>query len=265
MLSTDTRPPQNTAPPAARYEEPAKPRIELSLTQILGGALAAMTAAYLGSRLSVAGTVVGAALASVVAAVASSVYTASLRSTRARVQTVWQGRVAGSPLPASIELVEGRDGADSTAALAQPSAPAGDLATPPPPGRSVSWKSVAGAALAAFALAGVALTGVELATGSSLSGGDGTTVNQVTEQVTAPRTTDPKPAGSTSPEPSAASPSASATSNDEPSEAPGPVASSAPEPSPQPTASTPTSAPVPSATAPVEPAPTSSTTTDPQG
>ena len=35
--------------------------LDLSATQIVGGALAAMTAAALGSRLSVAGTIVGAA------------------------------------------------------------------------------------------------------------------------------------------------------------------------------------------------------------
>ena len=55
--------------------------LDLSATQVVGGALAAMTAAALGSQLSVAGTVVGAALASIIAAVAGSLYTASLRRT----------------------------------------------------------------------------------------------------------------------------------------------------------------------------------------
>ncbi len=57
-------------------------QLDLSATQIVGGALAAMTAAALGSQLSVAGTVVGAALASIIAAVAGSLYTASLRRTQ---------------------------------------------------------------------------------------------------------------------------------------------------------------------------------------
>jgi hypothetical protein len=52
-----------------------KGQLGLSVTQIVGGALAAMTAAALGSQLSVAGTVVGAALASIIAAVAGSLYT----------------------------------------------------------------------------------------------------------------------------------------------------------------------------------------------
>ena len=58
--------------------------LDLSATQVVGGALAAMTAAALGSQLSVAGTVVGAALASIIAAVAGSLYTApcAVRVTR---------------------------------------------------------------------------------------------------------------------------------------------------------------------------------------
>ncbi len=55
---------------------------------MLGGALAAMTAAALGSQLSVAGTVIGAAVASIVAAVAGALYSASLAHTGNRVKTV---------------------------------------------------------------------------------------------------------------------------------------------------------------------------------
>ena len=77
-------------------QPPAKVgKLDLSLTKVLGGALAAMTAAALGSRLSVAGTLVGAALASVIAAVAGSLYTASLSHTRDKVKTVWTGRSGG--------------------------------------------------------------------------------------------------------------------------------------------------------------------------
>ena len=266
-LSIDTRPPQSTATPTASAEEPAKPKLDLSVTQVLGGALAAMTAAYLGSRLSVAGTVVGAALASIVAAVAGSVYTASLRSTRSRVRTVWQGRVAGSALPASVELVEDEAGADPTGPLTQPHLPAtAAAAVPPLRGRRLSWKSVAAVALAAFALAGVTLTGVELATGGALSGGDGTTLNQVTEQVTEPRRADPKPTASTSPEPVEPASSATESSSAEPSEAPCPVVTSAPpQPSAEPTESAPTPAPAPSTTLPVEPTATSEATPDTAG
>lgn len=213
-MSTDTRPP-HTAPPAGP-EEPAKPKIDLSLAQVLGGALAAMTAAYLGSRLSVAGTVVGAAVASIVAAVAGSVYTASLRSTQHRVRTALNGRLAGSAVPATVEWVHDRDPSTSNDAPAQPSAPVTGLDATS--GRRVwglSWKNVVVAAVAAFALAGLALTGLELATGSALSGGDGTTVSQVAE----PRRPAPQPDTSASAEPSSSSPAETPTASAEPSQA----------------------------------------------
>ena len=85
--------------------------LDLSATQIVGGALAAMTAAALGSQLSVAGTVVGAALASIIAAVAGSLYTASLRRTRDKVKTVfWTRQPNEVEEPTVMEIVEDREG-----------------------------------------------------------------------------------------------------------------------------------------------------------
>ena len=60
-MSTDLRP---TAPNDPAPAAPEKKKIDLSFSQVIGGALAAMTAAFLGSRLSLAGTVTGAAMAS---------------------------------------------------------------------------------------------------------------------------------------------------------------------------------------------------------
>ncbi len=95
--SADHRPDPRPAGPAAdppppfgsssvssppQPQVPHRHRLELSASQIAGGALAAMTAAALGSRLGVAGTIVGAALASICAAVLGSVYTLSIRHTR---------------------------------------------------------------------------------------------------------------------------------------------------------------------------------------
>lgn len=65
-----------------------EPLLGLSLPQVMGGALAAATAAAIGSRLGVAGTVVGAALVSVVAAVAGAAYTRTIRHTGARVSGI---------------------------------------------------------------------------------------------------------------------------------------------------------------------------------
>ena len=250
-MSTDTRPPHHPTPREAAAEEPAKPKIDLSLTQVLAGALAAMTAAYLGSRLSVAGTVVGAAVASVVAAVAGSVYSASLRTTQQHVRTVFQGRVAGSTVPTTVESVEDRGAASPAEAPAQPSAPTVD-ATPATRRPRLSWKNVLVAAVAAFALAGAVLTGVELATGSALSGGDGTTIGQVAE----PQRRDPQPAESPSAPPSETAPSATPSATAEPSDQPTAEPSSTPEATPEP-------APEPSTTeapTPTTPAPSVSST-----
>ena len=240
------------ASPPGPAAEPDKPKLDLSLTQVLGGALAAMTAAYLGSRLSVAGTVVGAAVASIVAAVASSVYTASLRTTQHRVKTVFQGRVGGTSMPTTVEAVPSWDLPTGTDAPAQPSAPrtAGDAHRPRLP-----WKTVALSALGAFLLAAVALTGLELATGSSLSGEEGTTVTQVTE----PQRSVPQDAASPSASPSSTSPSSASptpsvtpTASATPSTEPTPSVSSTPVPAPLPSEAAPSAsspAPSPSATA----------------
>src|SRR5690625_903510 len=58
-------------------EQPAK-KIDVSVPQVTGGALASVTAAALGSQLGVAGTFVGAGLTSVVITVGGAVYQRSL-------------------------------------------------------------------------------------------------------------------------------------------------------------------------------------------
>ncbi len=56
--------------------------LDLSLTQIVGGSMAAATAAALGSRLGLLGTITGAAIGSVVTAVAANLYTNSMARAR---------------------------------------------------------------------------------------------------------------------------------------------------------------------------------------
>jgi hypothetical protein len=156
--------------------------LDLSAAQIVGGALAAMTAAALGSQLSVAGTVVGAALASIIAAVAGSLYTTSLRRTGDKVKTVFRtGQPNEVEEPTVIEIIPDNQGhiAGQRSRLLAP-VPTGS----PSPGRrgpKLNWKRIAVAALAAFGIAAASLTAVELATGHALSGGGGTTIQQVSE------------------------------------------------------------------------------------
>lgn len=246
-MSTD----QKLKPPAS--PEPTPPparRIDLSFTKIVAGALAAMTAAALGSRLSVAGTVIGAALASIIAAVASALYTASLAHTQAKVKTVFTGRAGGADVPTTVEVVGNHDTRMGTAAPAQPSAPELDGHWQLPttgtstvkPARKLDWKSVVIAALATFAIAAATLTTFELVSGHALSGGDGTTITQVgsgNTGTTKTKSETPTP----TPSSTSGSPEPSASATEEPTQEP----STAPEPSTQPSTSA-TSAPTPSAT-----------------
>lgn len=156
--------------------------LDLSPAQVVGGALAAMTAAALGSQLSVAGTVVGAALASIIAAVAGSLYTASLRRTRDKVKTVfWTRQPNEVEDPTVMEILPDSEGhiAGQRSHLVAPE-PSGDP-SPRGPRPKLSWKRVAVAALVTFGIAAVALTTFELVTGHALSGGQGTTIQQVSE------------------------------------------------------------------------------------
>jgi hypothetical protein len=154
-----------------------KGQLGLSVSQVMGGALAAVTAAVLGSQLSVAGTVVGAALASIITAIAGSLYTASLRRTSDKVKTVfWTGQPNEVEEPTVIDIMTDDQGhiAGQRSHLASPE--------PEPPrngGPKLNWKRVVVAALAAFGIAAVSLTVVELVTGHALSGGGGTTFQQV--------------------------------------------------------------------------------------
>ena len=153
--------------------------LDLSIPQILGGALAAMTAAALGAQLSVAGTLVGAALASIIAAVAGSLYTASIRHTRDKVKTVfWTAQPNEVDEPTVIDIVADKEGhiAGQRSHLVEP-----ESSREPPRRPKLKWKRVVVAALAIFGIAAVALTTFELVTGHALSGGEGTTIQQVSE------------------------------------------------------------------------------------
>jgi len=174
----------------------------LTLTQIAAAALAAVTAAVLGSRLGVAGTVIGAAIASITTTTANAVYQhsleRSLRRSRERLAAATRPRTAAARAP-------------STSAAA-PSAPptsappatrirdAGSGADERQHGGELPVRSgdgarrrfaVAAGALAAFGLALVVVTGLEAVRGEPLSGGGGTTVGRVFGDATAPADRDP--------------------------------------------------------------------------
>jgi hypothetical protein len=203
--------------PDARTLPEEKPKkLDLSLTQLLGGALAAMTAAALGSRLGVAGTITGAAVASIVAGVGGSLYTASLRTTREKVKTVWTGRVAGTDTKTAVDVVPDApvwDAPDAAVSEPRPS-----VLTPRR--LAVPWKAMTVAVLTVFVIAAAALTTFEALSGSALSGGKGTTISHLGKE----QAKKAKPAkkatasDSASPSPSDAdSPSSEPSATEEPS------------------------------------------------
>ena len=195
-MSTDLHDRARPPSPDEGPDRPAPPKSSLSVSQVVGGALAAMTAAALGSRLSLAGTIVGAAFASVIAAVAGALYTASLRRTSKHVNAVLTrvrptapattpGSSPDTTTTRTVPPAPGWGSAADTQIL--PTVPASGSATGTPQGHRprIGWKRVVVAAVLMFLVAALALTGIELATGRALSGGTGTTVGQVAVAVAA--------------------------------------------------------------------------------
>ncbi len=131
------------------------------MAQVVGGSLAAATAAALSSRLGVAGTIAGAAVISMVTAVASALYTQSLRRTHTRVRAVTQ-------------VARSRISAGDVAPEAETVRPRARIQLRP-------RRLIAGVAVI-FALAIAGITGFELLTGQPLSGGGGgTTLGEIAD------------------------------------------------------------------------------------
>lgn len=235
--------------PEALLVAEAKPKLNVSVVQVAGSALAAVTAAVVASSFGVAGTVIGAAVVSAVATAATSIYTSSLRRANDRLLTlqVLQGRVRRRPGPADI-AVGGATGEKPTAATAVvvPAAePPADHRVPAIEARPRRGALLV-ATVAAFLLAMAVVTGVELVAGhplSSLFGGEharkGTSVGDVFGGGRAPvhrpspvptPAQHPSPTGRPSPSPSPTptpTPAASATPSGSPKASP-------PTPSPSP-------------------------------
>lgn len=168
MTSTDPKPEQPT-------NLPRRPHLQLSATQLIASALAAVTATIAASYLGVSGTVVGAAIASVVTVTGNAVYGHSIRRTRERVRTAVP--VASRWLPTEsaerTERTERGEAADPTADSLR--------AGRERPGSRLP-RRLAIASVAVFAAVLALVTSVELVAGRPLSdllrgkSGQGTTV-----------------------------------------------------------------------------------------
>ncbi len=266
---TDARPtdarPTETRPAEAAEAESSKP-LGLSLTQIAGGALAAVTAAVAASFLGVAGTLIGAALGSVVSSVAAALYSASL-TRAARVSKVLVVRPAGSgtgPLEASAQ----------DPAAVPPVIPQEPLVPAAAPWWTrLRWKPVALVAGGLFVAAMAVVSVSELVLGHPLSDSTqtGTTLTNLGDPAgsSIPSTPTPEQSPGTTPSPSD-TPAPTSTPSPSPSAPTNPDAPVAPTTSPGTTPSdTGTSSPTPgtgtgtgtgSGTAPGTPAPAPPTT-----
>ena len=131
--------------------------LDLSLTQLLGGSAAAATAAALGSRLGVVVTIAGAAVLSLVSAVAASLYTASM--TRARDAVVLVRSRRGDLEEVPLAAVEPHVAPSSLSPQTWWRRP--DRAT---------TRRVLATTGAVFAIAAAFLTGLQLATGAQVTG-----------------------------------------------------------------------------------------------
>ena len=150
----------------------------IRMSQVLAGALAAVTAALIGSTMGVAGTVVGAGLASVISTVGGALYLRSIQRTRQGVRTV-RAKVVGRSGGATV-LVSEEEPATGEVVEADASPQTSDDRPPAEP-RRLRWPTLVVSSLAAFALGMLVITGVEWLNGGSLSGGSGTTLGSIVE------------------------------------------------------------------------------------
>jgi hypothetical protein len=162
--------PPDAAEPGDEVLDP--PTFQLSVTQLLATAAAAVTAAVLGSRLGVAGTLIGAALASSVSMIAAAVYSHSLATAAYRVKVARVHTEAAADLLPAASRAWGQVPPAPAPGGAPPVAPTASREPlgSPRPGRSRWWAAGLGV-VAACALALLTVTGIEAVRGSPLSGG----------------------------------------------------------------------------------------------
>lgn len=233
-------------------------RVQLTVTQVLAGALAAMVGSLVASRLGVAGTVIGAAVISVVATVLTAINVnsmthvkerareARLTSARARLQGARGTDQAGDPgqeagtAPSRSSGPVNAEVSDQQAALweiAEIEAEEAQEATEEhgrftvADRRGYHWGVIAGVSVLVFVLAMVGITVVEKITGQAIACSFGRDCDDRTTIPLPGRNPTPTPTPSPSVEPT---PSQSATVEPTPSQTPTPSPSvtTSPEPSP---------------------------------
>ncbi len=175
-------------------QDDQKPRsLGLSAAQVTGSALAAMSGAFLASWLGTTGTLIGAAVGSIIATVGSAIYAHSLRRTSAAVKRTASQVRATSLLTGAIPRPDpgaAQDGPVPDPSAPRPgqpdeqqpaSAPSAETPTPKPGrlarlrerirlgSRDLPWLKVAAASVAVLVVALAGITLVESLTGRPLA------------------------------------------------------------------------------------------------
>ena len=252
-----------------------RPKLEIDWFKTLGGALAAVSSAVLLSTLGAAGTIIGAALGSIIVTVGGAVYSHGLAQSRARLaeaQTLTLRKVGVAQ--AEVRRASRRQGDDPAVdahlahadeSLDEVKEELDELEAPQPGWRDrfagLPWKRISLLAAAVFATALIAITAFELMAGQSVSsitggtdGEDGTTIGNVRDGRDEARDDDRRDGDAPEDEPAPAEDGATPT--DEPSTEESPADEPSEEPSESPS-SEPTPSPL-TTTVPTEPAPSPS-------
>lgn len=204
------------APEPGEETPEKKTFLGLNPAQIVGGALASSTAAILGAKLGVAGTVAGAALTSVVIAVGGAAYTRSISRTGSGLGAVAARFRLGGTTPVKAPVAE-------------------------PAEAHKSWRDrfspvhIFATAAAVFLLAAVVVTGLEALRGESFAGNGQTTVSQISREGLSnsnsrTNTDSERPADQTGTQSEAPAPEATATPSRSTTPAPTSGATSSPAP-----------------------------------
>ncbi len=217
--------------PLMSPHDPHRRRLDLSLTQVVAGALAAVSAAWAASALGVAGTIIGAAVVSTTISVLSAVYQHGARRTAERLRTLRKAEMEARRHQAAAAPAHDQPGATAPEPAPVPAPepvpldpdrtlvlPALDLEDE----RGYRWGRIALLSLGVFLLAMATVTVVELATGHTLAcsafGHDCEQRTSVTPGVPARPAPSPTHSTSVSPSPTpSASPTPSSTASATPS------------------------------------------------
>lgn len=206
---------------------------DLSWFQVVAGVLAAMTSAWIASALGVAGTIIGAALGSLVVTISSAFYARTLDRGRTLVVQTDRGTVVEHDVAPGETVVAVAAAEEATGGTVQSTREVDDER------RTVRWPLVAATTVVVLVVALLVMGGYEKLSGSSYgTGGDNARITNPFGGAPAPTATDdPADDGDAPDDTATPTPSSSATTPAPTASSPVPTATRTPTPTRSPTAS----------------------------